>query len=81
MNAGQQIVKSNPDTAGGGVDDGIVEYSALGYTTTSRDAYTNGVDVLGGGGGRSVTICSEMFVHQWASPARPSCSGVGAQIR
>jgi hypothetical protein len=46
--AGQQIVKSNPDGAGGGVDDGIVEYSIVEYATTSRDFYTNGVDVLGG---------------------------------
>ena len=29
LNAGQQIVKSNPDGAGGGVDDGVVE--VLGY--------------------------------------------------
>lgn len=45
LNAGQQFVKSNPDGAGGGVDNGIVEYSVIEYTTTSRDAYTNGVDV------------------------------------
>lgn len=46
--AGQQIVKSNPDDAGGGVDDGIVEYSIVEYATTSPTSYTNGVDVLGG---------------------------------
>ena len=46
--AGQQIVKSNPDDRGGGVDDGIVEYSIVEYTTTSPTDYTNGVDVLGG---------------------------------
>ena len=45
INAGQQFIKSNPDGSGGGVNDGIVEYSSLEYTTTSRDAYTNGVDV------------------------------------
>jgi hypothetical protein len=45
INAGEQFIKSNPDDAGGGVDNGIVEYSSLEYTTTSRDAYTNGVDV------------------------------------
>jgi len=45
VNAGQQFVKSNPDGAGGGVDDGIVEYSIIEYDTTSRDDYTNGVDV------------------------------------
>jgi hypothetical protein len=56
--AGQQIVKSNPDGAGGGVDDGIVEYSILEYATTSRDYYTNGVDVLGG---RNWTIRHNLF--------------------
>jgi hypothetical protein len=45
MNAGQQIVTSNPTSAGGGVDNGIVEYSIIEYETTSRDTYTNGVDV------------------------------------
>jgi len=45
INAGQQFIKSNPDGAGGGVNNGIVEYSTLEYTTTSRDDYTNGVDV------------------------------------
>jgi len=45
VNAGQQIVKSSPDGMGGGVDNGIVEYSVIEYDTTSRDDYTNGVDV------------------------------------
>jgi hypothetical protein len=45
VNAGQQFVKANPDGAGGGVDDGVVEYSVIEYDTTSRDYYTNGVDV------------------------------------
>jgi hypothetical protein len=45
---GQQIVKSNPDGKGAGVDEGIVEYSIVEYTTTSPGSYTNGVDVLGG---------------------------------
>jgi hypothetical protein len=45
VNAGQQFIKANPDGAGGGVDNGIVENSALEYTATSRDDYTNGVDV------------------------------------
>jgi hypothetical protein len=47
-NAGQQFVKANPDGAGGGVDNGVVEYSLIEYTTTSRDDYTNGVDVHSG---------------------------------
>ena len=45
VNAGQQFVKANPDGAGGGVDNGIVEYSVIEYDSTSRDDYTNGVDV------------------------------------
>ena len=45
MNAGQQIVKANPNSSGGGVDNGIVEYSIIEYVTTSKDDYTNGVDV------------------------------------
>ncbi|MEQ1573170.1 MAG: right-handed parallel beta-helix repeat-containing protein [Vicinamibacterales bacterium] len=45
VNAGQQFVKSNPNPAGGGVDNGIVEYSVIEYDSTSRDDYTNGVDV------------------------------------
>ncbi len=48
VNAGQQFVKANPDGAGGGVDNGVVEYSVIEYTTTSRDDYTNGVDVHSG---------------------------------
>jgi hypothetical protein len=45
VNAGQQLIKANPNGSGGGVDNGIVEYSVLEYDTTSRDDYTNGVDV------------------------------------
>jgi hypothetical protein len=45
VNAGQQLLKANPDGSGGGVDNGIVEYSVIEYDTVSRDDYTNGVDV------------------------------------
>ena len=45
VNGGSQLLKSNPDTAGGGVDDGVVEYSVFEYDDTSRDYYTNAVDV------------------------------------
>ncbi len=45
VNAGQQFVKSNPTGTGGGVDNGVVEYSVIEFETTSRDDYTNGVDV------------------------------------
>jgi hypothetical protein len=47
---GQQLLKSNPDAKGQGVDRGIVEYSVIEFTKRSRDSYTNGVDVLGGAG-------------------------------
>jgi len=50
INAGQQFLKANPDDAGGGVNNGIVEYSVFEYTTTSKDDYTNGVDVHTGNG-------------------------------
>ena len=55
---GQQIVKSNPDAGGRGVDDGVVEYSIVEYTTTSPRSYTNGVDVLSG---RRWTIRHNLF--------------------
>ena len=45
INAGEQFIKSNPDGAGGGVNNGIVEYSVIEYVTTSPTDYTNGVDV------------------------------------
>jgi Right handed beta helix region len=45
INAGQQFIKANPDGLGGGVDNGIVEYSIMEYTTTARSWYTQGVDV------------------------------------
>jgi len=50
INAGEQFIKSNPDGNGGGVNNGIVEYSVLEYTSTSNDAYTNGIDVHTGAG-------------------------------
>ena len=45
VNAGQQFLKSNPDSSGGGVNNGVVEYAVVEYDATSRDSYTNGVDV------------------------------------
>lgn len=45
IDAGEQFIKSNPDGAGGGVNNGVVESSIIEYTATSRDYYTNGVDV------------------------------------
>lgn len=46
VNAGEQFVKSSARTSGtSGVNNGIVEYSVMEYTTTARSNYTNGVDV------------------------------------
>ena len=50
VDGGEQLLKANPDSNGKGIDNGIVEYSVLEFTTRSRDNYTNGVDVLGGAG-------------------------------
>ena len=43
VDAGEQFIKSSLNA--GGVNDGLVEYSVMEYTTTARSAYTNGVDV------------------------------------
>ncbi len=48
INAGQQFLKANPDGHGGGVDNGLVEYSVFEYTNTAPSDYTNAVDVHGG---------------------------------
>ncbi len=48
VNAGEQFLKSNPDGSGGGVNNGVVEYSVFEYTNTAPSYYTNGVDVLTG---------------------------------
>src|SRR5262249_48959207 len=45
IDVGEQFVKSNPDGNGGGVNNGIVEYSTMKYTTVAPSWYTNGVDV------------------------------------
>jgi hypothetical protein len=50
VDGGQQLLKSNPDSTGKGIDNGLVEYSVFEFTTRSRDDYTNGIDVLGGAG-------------------------------
>ena len=45
IDAGEQFIKVNPDGRGGGVDNGIVEYSVIEFTTTAKDDYTKGVDI------------------------------------
>lgn len=48
LDIGDQFVKGNPDPAGNGVNDGILEHSVVEYTTTAPDAYSNGIDIHGG---------------------------------
>ncbi|MEP7304800.1 MAG: right-handed parallel beta-helix repeat-containing protein [Acidobacteriota bacterium] len=50
INAGQQFIKANPDGAGGGVNNGVVQYCVIEYITTAKDDYTNGIDVHTGAG-------------------------------
>lgn len=50
IDAGQQIIKVNPDGQGGGVDRGVLEYSLLEFTTAARDDYPKGIDVQGADG-------------------------------
>lgn len=50
IDAGQQFIKSNPDASGGGVDNGILEYSVLEFTTYARDNYPKGIDIAGADG-------------------------------
>jgi hypothetical protein len=64
VNAGQQFLKSNPDNAGGGVNNGLVEYTVIEYDTTSPTAYTNGVDVHTG---RNWIIRNSLF-HNIRAP-------------
>jgi hypothetical protein len=45
VDCGEQFIKANPDGAGGGVNNGVVEYCTIEYSTTAPTAYTNGVDV------------------------------------
>ena len=46
VDAGEQFVKSSASSSStNGVNNGIVEYSIMEYTTTARSNYTNGVDV------------------------------------
>ena len=67
LDAGQQLLKSNPDNSGGGVDGGVVEYSVFDYTSTSPTDYTNGVDVHSG---RNWIIRNNLF-RNIKAPAGP----------
>jgi beta-glucanase (GH16 family) len=48
INAGQQLLKTNPNADGTGINNGIIEYSVFEYTPTSRDDYANAIQVLAG---------------------------------
>jgi hypothetical protein len=50
VDMGQQFIKSNPDNNGGGVNNGVVEYCTIEYTTVAPSYYTNGVDIHTGSG-------------------------------
>jgi hypothetical protein len=45
IDVGEQFIKSNPDGSGGGVNNGIVEYCNMEYTTAAPNNYTDGVDL------------------------------------
>jgi hypothetical protein len=45
LDTGEQLLKSNPDNSGGGVNNGVVEYCTIGYTAAAPNNYTNGIDL------------------------------------
>ena len=48
VDAGEQFIKSNPDSAGVGAAQGVLEYSVIEFTGTARNNYPKGIDVHGG---------------------------------
>lgn len=48
VNAGQQLLKTNPNPDGSGIDNGVIEYSLFEYAPESRDWYANAIQVLAG---------------------------------
>jgi PKD repeat protein len=58
LDTGEQLLKSNPDGSGGGVNNGVVEYCTIGYSTAAPNNYTNGVDVHTG---QNWTIRNNLF--------------------
>ena len=55
LDSGEQLIKSQPNTTGGGVTNSVVEYCTIGYTVAPSTVdhgggagYTQGVDVHGG---------------------------------
>jgi Bacterial Ig domain/Right handed beta helix region len=50
INAGHRFINAKPDSKGGGVNDGVIEYSELDYTTTARDSNAGAIEVSTGAG-------------------------------
>lgn len=48
INGGQQLLKTNPNDDGTGINNGIIEYSVFEYMPESRDWYANAIQVLAG---------------------------------
>lgn len=84
VDSGDQFIKSNPEAYGIGVNNGVVEYSVLEYSTAAPDAYTNGVDVHGGRGWiirhslfRNIVFRSTGAPGELAGPAILMWNGAG----
>jgi hypothetical protein len=48
VNGGEQLLKTNPNADGTGIDDGVIEYSLFEYEPTSKNWYANAIQVLAG---------------------------------
>jgi hypothetical protein len=73
VNAGQQFIKSNPDEAGVGASDGILEYSVIEFTDRAKDDYTKGIDIQGAG---NWIIRHNLFRNIVAPPGQIAGPGV-----
>jgi hypothetical protein len=73
IDAGEQFIKSNPDDAGGGTDNGVVEYSVIEFTTRAKDDYTKGVDVHTA---KNWVIRNNLFRNITAPPGQVAGPGV-----
>jgi hypothetical protein len=71
LDTGEQVIKSDPNTTGGGVTNSVVEYCTIGYTVAPSTldhgggtGYTQGVDVHGG----SNWVVSNNFFQNFHTP-------------
>ena len=64
VDAGSQFIKATPDSAGGGVDNGRIDYSVLEHATAAPDSNTSGVDVRAGSG----WVVSHNFFRNFRAP-------------